>query len=43
VVDAPAELKVASRSVMVFRATLLGEAPVSWVKRAKVVIGEALK
>ncbi|EJM81697.1 small-conductance mechanosensitive channel [Pseudomonas sp. GM74] len=42
VVDAPAELKVANRSVMVFRATLLGEAPASRVKRAKAVIGEAL-
>ncbi|PMZ73193.1 mechanosensitive ion channel family protein [Pseudomonas sp. FW305-70] len=40
--DAPAELKVANRSVMVFRATLLGEAPASRVKRAKAVIGEAL-
>ncbi|MFL8990827.1 mechanosensitive ion channel [Pseudomonas sp. QLc11A] len=42
VADAPAELKVANRSVMVFRATLLGEAPASRVKRAKAVIGEAL-
>ena len=42
VVDAPAELKVANRSIMVFRATLLGEAPASRVKRAKAVIGEAL-
>lgn len=41
--DAPAELKVANRSVMVFRATLLGEAPASRVKRAKAVIGEALE
>ncbi|MNF23958.1 Mechanosensitive channel MscK precursor [compost metagenome] len=42
VVDAPVELKVANRSIMVFRATLLGEAPASRVKRAKAVIGEAL-
>lgn len=42
VVDPPAELKVANRSVMVFRATILGEPPVSRVKRAKAVIGEAL-
>ncbi len=42
VVDAPVELKVANRSIMVFRATIFGEAPVSRVKRAKAVIGEAL-
>jgi len=42
VADAPAELKVANRSVIVFRATFLGEAPASRVKRAKAVIGEAL-
>ncbi|MBV7525561.1 hypothetical protein PS893_00687 [Pseudomonas fluorescens] len=42
VVDAPVELKVANRSIMVFRATILGEAPASRVKRAKAVIGEAL-
>jgi small-conductance mechanosensitive channel len=42
VVDAPAELKVANRSIMVFRATLLGETPASRAKRAKSVIGEAL-
>ena len=42
VVDAPVELKVANRSIMVFRATILGEAPTSRVKRAKAVIGEAL-
>ena len=41
-VDAPVELKVANRSIMVFRATILGEAPASRVKRAKAVIGEAL-
>ncbi|KAB0494283.1 mechanosensitive ion channel family protein [Pseudomonas vancouverensis] len=40
--DAPAELKVANRSIMVFRATLLGEAPAVRVKRAKAVITEAL-
>ncbi|VVP67856.1 hypothetical protein PS918_00641 [Pseudomonas fluorescens] len=38
----PAELKVANRSIMVFRATLLGEAPASRVKRAKAVISEEL-
>lgn len=42
VVDAPVELKVANRSIMVFRATILGESPASRVKRAKAVIGEAL-
>jgi small-conductance mechanosensitive channel len=42
-VDAPAvELKIANRSIMVFRATLLGEAPETRVKRAKTVINEAL-
>lgn len=40
--DAAAELKVANRSVMVFRATLLGEAPEYRARRAKVVIQEAL-
>ena len=40
--DTPAELKVANRSIMVFRATLLGEGPASRVKRAKAVISEAL-
>jgi small-conductance mechanosensitive channel len=40
--DEPVELKVANRSIMVFRATLLGEAPASRVKRAKAVIAEAL-
>ncbi|WP_053160196.1 mechanosensitive ion channel family protein [Pseudomonas sp. P1.8] len=42
VIDAPAELKIANRSIMVFHATILGEAPASRVKRAKGVIGEAL-
>ncbi|NUU39093.1 mechanosensitive ion channel family protein [Pseudomonas sp. C2B4] len=41
-VEDPVELKVANRSIMVFRATLLGEAPATRVKRAKAVIGEAL-
>ncbi|WP_408596531.1 mechanosensitive ion channel family protein [Pseudomonas sp. PLMAX] len=42
-VDAPAvELKIANRSIMVFRATLLGEAPETRVKRAKTAINEAL-
>jgi small-conductance mechanosensitive channel len=36
------ELKIANRSIMLFRATILGEAPASRVKRAKVVISEAL-
>jgi hypothetical protein len=40
--DASAELKVANRSVMVFRATVLGEPPQSRVKRAGAVIREAL-
>jgi small-conductance mechanosensitive channel len=40
--ETPVELKVANRSIMVFRATLLGEAPISRVKRAKAVINEAL-
>ncbi|KJZ39946.1 mechanosensitive ion channel family protein [Pseudomonas fluorescens] len=42
VVDPPAELKVANRSIMVFRATILGEAPATRVKRAKAVISDAL-
>lgn len=42
VADAPAELKVANRSIIVFRATMLGETPASRVKRAKSVIGEVL-
>ncbi|AVX89376.1 mechanosensitive ion channel family protein [Pseudomonas sp. VE 196-7] len=36
------ELKVANRSIMLFRATLLGESPATRVKRAKTVITEAL-
>ncbi|PPA01582.1 mechanosensitive ion channel protein MscS, partial [Pseudomonas sp. MWU12-2312b] len=40
--DAPAELKVANRSVIVFRATVLGEPPQSRVKGASAVIREAL-
>jgi len=39
---APAELKIANRSIMVFRGTVLGEAPPIRVKRAKTVINEAL-
>ena len=39
----PAELKVANRSIIVFRATLLGETPAARVQRAKAVIGEALQ
>ncbi|OXR34804.1 mechanosensitive ion channel [Pseudomonas umsongensis] len=38
----PADLKVANRSIMVFRATLLGESPDTRAKRAKTVINEAL-
>jgi len=37
-----AELKVANRGIMVFRATFLGETPQLRVKRAKAVISEAL-
>ncbi len=40
--DEAVELKVANRSIMLFRATILGEAPASRVKRAKMVISEAL-
>lgn len=40
--DEAVELKVANRSIMLFRATILGEAPASRVKRAKMVINEAL-
>ena len=36
------ELKLANRSVMVFRATLLGETPALRVQRARAVISEAL-
>ena len=39
---ASAELKIANRSVVVFRSTLLGEAPESRVKRARAVITDAL-
>ncbi|MDD1013892.1 mechanosensitive ion channel family protein [Pseudomonas sp. TNT2022 ID1025] len=38
----PAELKIANRSIMVFHATLLGEAPAARVKRAEQVINERL-
>lgn len=38
-----AELKVGNRSIMAFRATVLGESPELRVKRAKAVIGEALE
>ena len=40
--DEAVELKIANRSIMLFRATILGEAPASRVKRAKMVINEAL-
>jgi small-conductance mechanosensitive channel len=40
--DEAVELKVANRSIMLFRATLLGESPAARVKRAKMVISEAL-
>ncbi|MCP1604882.1 small-conductance mechanosensitive channel [Pseudomonas citronellolis] len=39
----PAELKVANRSIVVFRATLLGETPAARAQRAKAVIEEALQ
>lgn len=39
---APAELKIANRSIIVFRGALLGEAPQIRVKRAKTAINEAL-
>ncbi|WP_430458818.1 mechanosensitive ion channel family protein [Pseudomonas sichuanensis] len=38
----PAELKVANRSIMVFHATLLGEAPAARARRAEAVINERL-
>ncbi|GAB6403188.1 mechanosensitive ion channel family protein [Pseudomonas sp. MHK4] len=38
----PAELKIANRSIMVFRGALLGETPQTRVKRAKTAINEAL-
>lgn len=40
--ESPAELKVANRSILVFRATLLGEAPPVRVNRARTVINETL-
>ncbi len=40
---APAELKIANRSIIVFRATLLGETPAARQERAKAVIQEALQ
>ncbi|NWL19606.1 mechanosensitive ion channel family protein [Pseudomonas umsongensis] len=39
---APAELKIANRSIIVFRGALLGEAPQIRVKRARTAINEAL-
>lgn len=39
---APAELKIANRSIIVFRGALLGETPQIRVKRAKTAINEAL-
>ncbi|MFJ3448368.1 mechanosensitive ion channel family protein [Pseudomonas sichuanensis] len=38
----PAELKVANRSIMVFHATVLGEAPAARARRAEAVINERL-
>lgn len=38
----PAELKVANRTIMVFHATLLGEAPAVRARRAEAVINERL-
>ncbi|WP_438657504.1 mechanosensitive ion channel family protein [Pseudomonas guariconensis] len=43
VLASPAELKVANRTLVVFRATLLGETPAARVKRAQGVIDEALQ
>lgn len=43
VVANPAELNIANRSIMVFRATLLGETPTSRQQRAKAVIEDALQ
>lgn len=42
-VSAAVELKVANRSVVVLRSTLLGETPQARVRRAEVVIHEALE
>jgi small-conductance mechanosensitive channel len=39
---APAELKIANRSIMVFRTSLLGETPQVRLKRAKTAINETL-
>lgn len=41
--DPPANLNVANRTVMVFRATLLGETPALRAQRANAVIDEALQ
>ncbi|PLV18025.1 mechanosensitive ion channel protein MscS [Pseudomonas guariconensis] len=43
VLASPAELKVANRTLVVFRATLLGETPAARVTRAQGVIDEALQ
>ncbi|WP_457437905.1 mechanosensitive ion channel family protein [Pseudomonas sp. TE3786] len=40
--DSPAELQIANRSIMVFRAILMGEAPAVRVERAEAAIGEIL-
>ncbi|MFJ3261640.1 mechanosensitive ion channel family protein [Pseudomonas sp. NPDC086581] len=39
----PVELKIANRSIVVFRATLLGETPIGRQQRAKAVIEEVLQ
>ena len=39
----PAELKIANRTVLTFRGTLLGETPALRAQRARTVIGEALE
>ena len=39
----PVELKIANRTIVVFRATLLGETPVARQQRAKAVIEDALQ
>ncbi len=40
--DSAVELKIANRSIMMFRANVLGEGPASRAKRAKAVISEVL-
>ncbi|WP_280363637.1 mechanosensitive ion channel domain-containing protein [Pseudomonas sp. BN411] len=42
VMAAPVELKIANRSIFVFRGTILGESPEARASRARAVIGEML-